>query len=162
MRSSSRAPMCVSGLASCSPGIGSIVAREPVLIMTVLSAKDAGSSIGKRDLDRFRSDEATGTHHQLGPARLEFIQVYLDKVIDHPALSIAHGRHVDFTVVLGDAELLASEKIGSDLGAMDDVFAGKAGDVGAGASHVLAFDQGQSLALPAEGPGEIFAGFAAA
>lgn len=36
--------------------------------------------------------------------------------------------HIDADIVLGDAEFLAAEKVRGDLGAVDDVFAGEAGD----------------------------------
>ena len=45
---------------------------------------------------------------------------------------------------------------------MDNVFAGQTGDVGAGAANVFSLDQGGSLALLRQGPGEVFSCFAAA
>jgi hypothetical protein len=58
------------------------------------------------------------------------------------------------------AELGASLEEGGDLRAVNDVFAGQAGEVGAGAADLLLLDRRYPKALRTEVPSHKFAGFA--
>src|ERR1700722_15228565 len=73
--------------------------------------QDSNASFGKRDFDRFGSDETSRSHDNFRTARLEIGQVHVDKSVYHFAFTSAHARHIDFPRVLGDAELLASRKV---------------------------------------------------
>src|SRR5467141_3154922 len=88
--------------------------------------------------------------------------MHLDQSGDHLALALTHGWHIDFPVVLGDSEFLASAEVRGDFGAMDDILARKTGDVGARTSDIFSFNDGSLHALPGQCPGDVFAGFAAA
>ena len=82
---------------------------------------------------------------------------------DHSAFALADCSHVDFDVVLRDSELLASEEVRGDFGAMDDVLAGEAGDVGTGSADIFLLDNGNFLSLFGERPEQdSFPGSAAA
>src|SRR6266852_9298736 len=86
----------------------------------------------------------------------------LDQPRDHLALALTHGRHIDFPVILGDSEFLASPEVRGDFGAMDHILARKAGDVGARTSDIFSLNDGSLHPLPGQCPGDVFAGFAAA
>src|SRR3989449_5252839 len=88
--------------------------------------------------------------------------MHLDQPSDHLALALTHGWHIDFPVSLGDSEFLASSEVRSDFRAMDDILAGKTGDVGARTSDIFSLNDGSLHPLPGQRPGDIFAGFAAA
>ena len=70
-----------------------------------------------------------------------------DKFGDHIALSIAYGRHVDGEVATLDTKFFAATKKRGDLGAMDDILARQASNVGARTSDVPALDYGDPLTL---------------
>ena len=123
--------------------------------------QDSNASFGKRDFDSFRSDEASRSHDNLHTARLEIRQVHVDKSVYHFAFTSAHARHIDFPSVLGDAELLASRKVRSDLRALNDVFAWETSDVGTGTSDVFPFNDDGSPALFGQSPGDVLACLAA-
>src|SRR5437667_11064006 len=88
--------------------------------------------------------------------------MHVDQPGDHPALALTHGWHIDFPVILGDSEFLASPEVRSDFRATDDILAGKTGDVGARTSDIFSLNDGSLHPLPGQRPGDIFAGFAAA
>jgi hypothetical protein len=88
--------------------------------------------------------------------------VHFNQAVDHLSLVVAHADHVDPPVIFGDAELFASGEVRGDLGAMDYVLARKTSDVRAGTSDVLSFYHDGSLSFLGLGPGNVFAGFAAA
>src|SRR5882762_6219661 len=66
--------------------------------------------------------------------------MHLDQPGDHPALALTHGWHIDFPVILGDSEFLASPEVRRDFGAMDDILARKTRDVGARTSDIFSLD----------------------
>src|SRR6516164_84947 len=111
------------------------------------SPEDACAAIRKGDLNRFGSDEASGPDKQLRPARLEASEMHIHHSIHHLAFPIAHTRHVDLSIFLGDSEFSASPKVGRDLCAMDDIFARHTGDVGTGAPLYI-FVQSRPPAFP--------------
>src|SRR5260221_12840735 len=86
----------------------------------------------------------------------------LDQPGDHLALALTHGWHIDFPVILGDSEFLASPEVRGDFGAMDDILARKTGDVGARTSDIFSLNDGSLHPFPGERPCDVFAGFAAA
>src|SRR5882757_4947315 len=88
--------------------------------------------------------------------------MYLDQPGDHLALAFAHGWHIDFPVILGDSEFLASPEVRGDFGAMDHILARKAGDVGARASDIFSLNDGSLHPLPGQCPRDVFPSFAAA
>ena len=88
--------------------------------------------------------------------------MHLDQPGDHLALALTHGWHIDFPVILGDSEFLASPEVRGDFGAMDDILARKTGDVGARTSDIFSLNDGSLHPLPGQCPGDVFARFAAA
>src|SRR5260370_2213193 len=87
--------------------------------------------------------------------------MHLDQPGDHFTLALTHGWHIDFPVVLGDSEFLASAEVRGDFGTMDDILAWKTGDVGARTSDIFSLDDGSLHPLLRQCPGDVFAGFAA-
>ncbi len=128
----------------------------------IFTAKNPRAAVGQRDLDGLGANETPRTHDELRATLLEIIEVHIDQPINHPALAIAYDRHVDPAVVLGDAEFPAPEKVGSHLGAMNDVLARQTGDVGTRPADVFPLDDRRALSLPGQGPRDILAPFAAA
>ena len=128
----------------------------------VVGAQGAGATGVEGDFDGLFRDEATEAHDDLGFGFRVVGEVRLAEAVDHALAAGAHGFHVDVPVAVDDAELCAALEEGGDLGGVDDVLAGKAGDVGAGSAYTLVFDIGDLLALRAEMPGEVFAAFSAA
>jgi hypothetical protein len=75
------------------------------------------------------------------------------QVLNHLALALTDGRHVDSPVILGDAEFLASPEVRSNFRAMDDVLARETGDVFAGTSDIFSLNVDGLHALFGQGPG---------
>src|ERR1700692_1393769 len=88
--------------------------------------------------------------------------MHLDQPGDHLALALAHGWHIDFPVILGDSEFLASPEVRGDFGAMDHILARKAGDVGARTSDIFSLNDSSLHPLPGQWPGDVFPGFTTA
>src|SRR5262245_48119728 len=86
----------------------------------------------------------------------------IDQTVDHPTFAIPHRGHVHLEIVLGDSELLASSKIRSDLGAVNDILAWEAGDVRTGTSDIFSLDNGYLLSLLGQRPRHVLGSFAAA
>jgi hypothetical protein len=63
------------------------------------------------NLDRLWRDEFALSHHQIGTAGLVIAKVYIDELLHHRALSLAHRAHVDRLVGCGDSEFLATMKV---------------------------------------------------
>ena len=93
-------------------------------------------------LERSRRHEAPGAHDQLGAARLVVLQVPGDLGLDHVALSLANGRHVDRDGPADRPEPRGVTDQVRDLRAPDLVLAGHAGDVGTGAPDPPALHDG--------------------
>src|SRR5882724_8972923 len=86
----------------------------------------------------------------------------LDQPGDHLALALTHGWHIDFPVILGDSEFLASPEVKGDFGAVDEILARKTGDVGARTADIPTLNDGSLYPLFCQRPGDVFAGLAAA
>lgn len=69
---------------------------------------------------------------------------------------------LNLETVFGDSELVAPPKVRGNLGAVDDIFAGKASDVGTGAADILSLDDGDVLSLFGQRPSNVLGSFAAA
>src|SRR5258705_8695855 len=88
--------------------------------------------------------------------------MHLDQPGDHLALALTHGWHIDFPIILGDSEFLASPEVRGDFGAMDDILARKTGDVRARTSDIFSLNDGSLHPLPGQRPSDVFTSFAAA
>jgi hypothetical protein len=77
--------------------------------------------------------------------------------IDHLPLATRDARHVDTHRAGHDTQALRGVDERDGLGAVDDVLAGQAGHVRAGAANHRAFDDDGFLFLARKGPGEDFA-----
>src|SRR5208282_1268612 len=88
--------------------------------------------------------------------------MHLDQPGDHLALALAHGWHIDFPVILGDSEFLASPEVRGNFGAMDHILARKAGDVWARTPDIFSLNDGSLHPLPGQCPGDVFPSFATA
>ena len=127
-----------------------------------LAAERPGPARVERDLDRLRRDEAPVAHDELRAALPVLRQVHLDQSVDHLPLAVADGGHVDLPVAAGDPELGAAAEIVGDLGAVDDVLARQAGDVGARPADIPPLDDRRALPLRGQRPGQELAGRPAA
>ena len=105
-----------------------------------LTAERPGPARVERHLDRHRRDESPLAHDELRAAFPVLREVHFDQSIDHPPLAVADGGHVDLPVAVGDPELGAAAEIVGDLGAVDDVLARQAGDVGARPADIPPLD----------------------
>jgi hypothetical protein len=74
--------------------------------------------------------------------RAVIVQMGCDLALDHVALALHNGRHVDRDGTHHDAELRAVPRQMRDFRAPDLVLARQAGDVGAGATDPAALDDG--------------------
>src|SRR5271170_4972560 len=128
----------------------------------LFSAKRPFAAIRRYEFDGLGTGKTPGSDEQLRPARLEVGEVHVHQTVHHSALADAHGGHVDFAIVLADAEFLAAEKIGGNLGAVNDIFAWEACDVGTGTANIFSLNHGHPLALFGQSPGDVFSPFAAA
>ena len=88
--------------------------------------------------------------------------MHVDQAGHHFTLAITDSRHVDADIVLADSELHAAKEVGSDLGAVNNILARKAGNVGAGATDPFSLDDKGFLSLLGQGPGDELAGLSAA
>ena len=142
--------------------MGSMVAREPV-------SRKIFSAVRVRVPPALRSTWTVLEPVSLpkpmtnsAPLFLKLFLVYLMKAIDHLSLVGADGIHIDAPVAVDDAELRAALKVRRYFGAMDDVFAGQAGNIGTGSAHNVLFDDDGATAVRGEMPGHVFTSFAAA
>jgi hypothetical protein len=98
------------------------------------SGEDAGVAFSEGNFDGVGVEEGAEAHDEFGFAFGEVVEVGLEETFDHFALALADNGHVDVPFAVDDAELIsAAEEVG-DLGGVDDVFAGEAGNVGAGSA----------------------------
>ena len=154
--------MWVIGMDSAKPGMGSMVAREPVS-RKMLSERRVRVPPALRATSTVLSATKRPKPMTISAFRFGVVgEVHVTKTVDHALAASADGFHVDVPFSVDDAELCAALEEGGDLGGVDDVLAGEAGDVGAGSAETLVFDVGNFFALEAEMPGEIFAAFSAA
>src|SRR5213592_1277460 len=114
------------------------------------------ATVGGFDLDCFWCHKTPRTPDQFGSAFLVKVEMHVHQASDHLALAFNHGRYVGFRVVSVDSEFLASPEIGNNLRAMNDVFARQAGDVRAGASHILSLNDSGLHPRFCQCPGEEF------
>jgi len=101
-------------------------------------------------------------HDDLSAAFGEVGEVHLQVAIDQLLAASVDAGHIDPPVAVDHAELCAALEERSNFGAMDDVLAGKTGDVGAGPADALVLDVDDALPLRAESPRHVFARFSAA
>ena len=80
-------------------------------------------------------------------------EMHFHHSIHHLALSIAHTRHTDLGIALGDSEFSASPKVGGDFRAVDNIFARHTGDVGTGAPYIFSLNHDHPQPLLGQGPG---------
>jgi hypothetical protein len=86
-------------------------------------------TVRKTHLDRPGRDEAALAQDELEPIGCEPRPVERDRVLDHCPLAPAHAGHVRGRGPGPQAELHGVTEELRDLGAVDDVLAGHAGDV---------------------------------
>jgi len=127
-----------------------------------VGAEGAGATGVEGDFDGLVGDEAAEAHDDLGVRLCVVGEVHVAETVDHALTAGADGLHVDVPFAVDDAELCAALEEGGHLRGMDNVFAGKTGDVWTGSAYALVFDVGDLFALGAEVPGEIFSAFSAA
>src|SRR6266705_3676568 len=70
-----------------------------------------------------RSQEPARSQYELGSRVPVIFHIHVVQATHHPALALAHVRHVDREAVVCDAEFLASAKVRCDFRAVDDVLA---------------------------------------
>ena len=82
--------------------------------------------------------------------------MYVYQILDHSAFPVPYSGHIDVEVVDANPELLAATNILCDLCGMNNILAGKTGNVRASSTDILAFHRCDALASSREGPGQQF------
>ena len=154
--------MWVSGLGFDEAGNGFDGGAGAGVDEDAVGAEGAGTASVEGDFNGLLCDEAAEAHDDLGVALGEVGEVDLHVVVDQLLAAGVDAGHIDVPVAVDDAELGAALEVLSDFGAVDDVLAGKAGDVGTGSADALVLDGDDALSLRAEGPRHVFACFSAA
>src|SRR6267143_1744584 len=108
---------------------------------------------GQGDFHCSRSQEPARSQYELGSRVPVIFHIHVVQATHHPALALAHVRHVDREAVVCDAEFLASAKVRCDFRAMDDVLARQARDVRARSANVFSLDDCDALSLCSKRPG---------
>ncbi len=80
-------------------------------------------------------------HDQFRTAGLELAEVYLHQLVDHPPFAAGDAGHVNARRSADDSQPLGRMHERYGLGAVDDVLAGEAGDIGAGAANHRALNE---------------------
>src|SRR5207244_5987029 len=101
-------------------------------------------------------------HDQLDAAGLKLSEVHLHQLVDHPPFAAGDAGHVDARRPSYHSQAFGRVDKRNGLGAINDVLAGQAGDVWAGAADHRSFDDDGFLVLSRESPGEYLARNAAA
>ena len=146
--------MCVIGRASARPGIGSIRAREPVLITTTSPRRVRVPPSAVATSIVFGPTKRPCPMTSSAPLSRYLSMIQGDHPIDHLPLAVADGGHLDFPVARGDPELGAPAEIAGDLRAVDQVLAREARDAGAGPRDIPPLDDRRPLPLRGQRPGE--------
>src|SRR5271154_947725 len=107
-----------------------------------VSRKDTHGSVLHFHLDRPWGHEARFTEDQLSATGFITIEVKIDETIDHLALACAHAGHIDSHGPRCDSKLPRPSRPLRNFGAMNDVFARKAGDVRTRSADQSALDHG--------------------
>jgi hypothetical protein len=126
------------------------------------AANDLSTAVCKSDRHCLGTDELRRTFDQLRAALLEFVEMHVDQPVHHLALMIARAGHVDPEFVFEDAELFAVTEVRHNLGAMNEILAGKTRNVGAGAANIFPLDHSDALPLLGQRPPDELGSFAAA
>ena len=120
----------------------------------VFGAQLALRAVGKFDLDGLGADESPVAEDKFRAGGLVVLEVDVVPARYHFAFAFADGAHVcgETAVHADNAELAAAGEVRGDFCAVNDIFAGQAGGVGARAADVLAFDQGDAAAFGGKRP----------
>ncbi len=116
----------------------------------------------KGNFDRFRRDETSASHDELGTAGLIGVEVEGDLAVDHVLLAAPNLRHVRHDCTRLGAKLSGVVGQMRDARAPDLVLAGQAGDGGTGATDPTAFNDRNALPRSGQMPGEQLATLSAA
>src|SRR5260370_2592934 len=95
----------------------------------VSAAELAPGAVWQRGLYGLWTYEACGTEDKLRSALLVFGEMRVDQARDHRAFAVTDGRHINSEAVSGDPELLTPAHVRGNLCRVNDVLAGKTGDV---------------------------------
>ena len=106
-------------------------------------------------------DKARRAHDQLRARLFIKFQVDLDVAFDHFAFAALDAGHIGGERAEIEAEFGGARGVGVHFGALNNVFAGQAGDVGAGAADKFAFYDCGTMAFAGEGPGDVLPCFPA-
>jgi hypothetical protein len=88
--------------------------------------------------------------------------VDVDQARDHFPFSFPNSGHVDGEAGGADSKLFASLDVRRHLGAVNDVLAWQAGNIGAGSANILAFNYRHALPLLCKRPSKILRTFSTA
>jgi hypothetical protein len=117
-----------------------------------VGTQGARAAVVQGDFNSLFGDEAAEAHHDLGMAFGVVGEVDLQIAVDQLLAAGVDACHIDAPAAVDHAELGAALEILSYLGAVDDVLAWQAGDVGAGSADALVLDVDDALPLRPEGP----------
>jgi hypothetical protein len=139
-------------LVRLSAGFASLVCLENVDEDSLSPQRPRAASV-QGHAHGFRFREARFAHDQLRGAGLELAEVHLHQLGDHPPLAASDAAHVHAHRSGRDTQTPGRVDQRNSLDAVNDVLAGQASDVRAGAADHRAFDDDGLLALARQGPG---------
>src|SRR5262245_12643994 len=122
----------------------------------------AFATVVQGNFDRFRRDETSASHDELGTAGLIGVEVEGDLAVDHVLLAAPNLRHIGRHRASLRAEMSGVAGEMCDARAPDLVLAGQAGDGGTGAADPTAFYDRNALPGSGQMPGEQLATLSAA
>src|SRR5438309_10213721 len=105
-----------------------------------ISRKDTHGTVLQFHLDASWGDEVSLTQDQVSAACLITVEVKIYETIDHLALACAHASHIDCHRSGGDSKLRRASRQLRNFGAVDNVLARKAGDIGARSANPCPLD----------------------
>ena len=119
----------------------------PVLRMMRSPRNVLDAAIGERHFQSFRTDETSLPHDEFRAAGFDILPMCIWTKPSTILRLRARTPAMSIFQCPCNAELLAPAEIRGDLGAVDDVLARQAGDVGTGPTHVSALDHRDAVAL---------------
>jgi len=118
----------------------------------VSATEMTSAPVRKGSLHSSRSNEPPGAQNELRCRFPVILHIHLVQADDHLAFAVSDARHVDSETVVRDAEFLASAKVVHNFRTMDNVLAGKARNIRAGAANIFAIDDCDALTFAGKRP----------
>ena len=107
----------------------------------------------KCHFDGSGAGKAGFAHNELGAAALVLAEMHIDEPVDHFPLAASDAGHIGAHLSCHHTQAGLWVDEGDSLGAVNDVLAGKTGNIRARAADHRPFDHDRRLAAPRQGPG---------